>query len=44
MQTVEITLSPSQYERLAREAQRWQKPIEALIQQVIYEYFVIYYI
>ncbi len=38
MQTVEITLSPSQYERLDREAQRRQEPIETLIQQVIDEY------
>ncbi|NIN99240.1 MAG: hypothetical protein GTO49_30570 [Anaerolineae bacterium] len=38
MQTVEITLSPSQYEKLDREAQRWQEPIETLIQQVIDEY------
>jgi predicted DNA-binding protein len=38
MQTVEVTLSPSQYERLDREAQRWQEPIATLIQQVIDEY------
>jgi len=38
MQTLEITLSPSQYEKLDREAQRWQESIETLIQQVIDEY------